>query len=134
LTTLREKLNQNRCKGHQSRPVCRVSDGRGGDPTAVVRRDHAANRCLAIAVAGSASMTPGESARGNDGRGVCLWSCDKAFFSTPRRRGLTSCPNRRLGSPRDPENRRDRPVTARIRPPYGEPPVFISCALARLVV
>ena len=39
MTSLREKLAQSRCEGHQPRPLCHLSDGRGRSATTDVQRN-----------------------------------------------------------------------------------------------
>uniref|UniRef100_E6PHX4 Uncharacterized protein n=1 Tax=mine drainage metagenome TaxID=410659 RepID=E6PHX4_9ZZZZ len=75
------ETDQDRCKGRQPRSLCRLSDGRGCDLTAVVRCDHAAHCRVAIASDGNGHMsTPGHNARReNDGRAAHFRAPNRLF-------------------------------------------------------
>ena len=121
LTTLRDKLIKIGAKVVSPGPLCRLPDGGGRDPTAVIRGNHAENCHFAIATDGNGNMsTPRQCAPVKRRERCVLMTMQQRSLvpSRPKRASLRAGPTAQLAEAA--ENCRIHPASTRIGRSYGE--------------
>ena len=83
LTSLKEKLIQDRRKGRKPRQLCRLPDGRGRHPTANVPGDFAPDRGTTTATATSASMKRSIAIHSTATDGTSTSKCQRRLATRP---------------------------------------------------
>lgn len=116
------EADQDRCQGRQPRSVRCVSDGGGGDPSAIVCRDCGEDCCAEIVAGSNARMTtPAENTRRNSMGEVRLYNPAARLFHAPGAdAAFASCRTDGLAC-RAPGKMRNRPAVAKRTVIWGIP-------------
>ena len=114
------EADQDRCQGRQSRSLRHIPDGRGRNPTAVIRRDHAENRRFAIAADGNGNMSTPVTVRGKTTGRCALMGLQQVYSSPSGQFGYRLPATAPVQAADDLLRRRGPSTSDRIRLPYGE--------------